>query len=360
MKQLYLLFAAIFLGGVTSGILANSGVDNSPVGDPSVFGDNVWNVYAWNAGGASDNGSSWNTNYAGYYVENSLSFDTRDRWDPNFSPSNASGYQGDAVGVDNHSWSAKRQGFPCGHYKISIPGHDDEAQLFVDGVKVWEHIGCCDPHPDVWEGDLGTASKIEFRTTEGDGSSYGVISFNATYSAPVPSISPDVTCGNNITLTSSIASGNQWYLNGVAINGATSQTYVATVSGSYTVKVTSDTCTTTSAPVSIGIIAGDPTVFGNNIWNVYAWNAGGDVDNGQSWNANYTGYYTDTAFNPDTRNKWDPLLSPSAAPGYQGCTVGIDNHSWSAKRQGFPCGHYSISIVGHDDEAQLFVDGVMV
>ncbi|HKS24725.1 MAG TPA: hypothetical protein VJZ76_18150, partial [Thermoanaerobaculia bacterium] len=44
--------------------------------------------------------------------------------------------------------------------------------------------------------------------------------------------------GGSVTLTSSSATGNQWYLNGSAISGATSNTYSATASGSYTVKVT--------------------------------------------------------------------------------------------------------------------------
>jgi hypothetical protein len=359
MKQFYLLFASLCLAAITYNTFANTGV-NASAGDPSVFGDNVWNVYAWNAGDATDTGQSWKTNYAGYYVESSLGFDTRSPWPESYSPSVAAGYQGDPVNNDNHSWSAKRQGFPCGHYKISIPGHDDGAQLLINGVSVWIHIdGCCDSHPDVWEGNLGATSKIEFRCTEGTGFSYGVISFEAVSAAPVATISSDVTCStSSITLTSSLASGNQWFLNGVAIAGATSQTYIATLSGTYTIKVTTDTCTTTSAPLRIGIIGGDPGVFGNNVWNVYAWNAGDAVDYfGNSWNTNYSGYYTDTTLNLDTRTRWDALLSPSAASGFQGCTVGSDNHSWSAKRQGFPCGHYKISILGHDDEAQLLVNG---
>ncbi len=49
-------------------------------------------------------------------------------------------------------------------------------------------------------------------------------------------------------LTSSATSGNQWYLNGVIIGGATAQTYTATQAGSYTVMVTSGACSSTSLP----------------------------------------------------------------------------------------------------------------
>ena len=53
---------------------------------------------------------------------------------------------------------------------------------------------------------------------------------------------PTVTAAGN-TLTSSATAGNQWYLNGVVITGATSQTYTASQSGVYTVQVTVNGCT---------------------------------------------------------------------------------------------------------------------
>src|SRR5258708_39521667 len=52
--------------------------------------------------------------------------------------------------------------------------------------------------------------------------------------------------GGSVTLTSGSASGNQWYLNGNPIGGATAQQYIATVSGAYTVIVTGIGCN--SAP----------------------------------------------------------------------------------------------------------------
>lgn len=52
-------------------------------------------------------------------------------------------------------------------------------------------------------------------------------------------------------LTSSAATGNQWYLNGTAIPGATSQSYTFTSNGTYTVRITSSGCTATSLPHNI-------------------------------------------------------------------------------------------------------------
>ncbi|MGZ3866955.1 MAG: T9SS type A sorting domain-containing protein, partial [Bacteroidia bacterium] len=57
---------------------------------------------------------------------------------------------------------------------------------------------------------------------------------------------------NGFVLSSSSASGNQWYLNGVAINGATSQTYSVTQNGNYSVIVTNlSGCDATSNVVSV-------------------------------------------------------------------------------------------------------------
>ena len=51
---------------------------------------------------------------------------------------------------------------------------------------------------------------------------------------------------NGVELTSSANSGNQWYLNGNAINGATGKTYTCTENGAYKVKVTENDCSNES------------------------------------------------------------------------------------------------------------------
>jgi hypothetical protein len=56
---------------------------------------------------------------------------------------------------------------------------------------------------------------------------------------------PLITRSGN-TLQSSSPTGNQWYLNGNIINGATASTYSPTVSGLYTVQVTQNGCSATS------------------------------------------------------------------------------------------------------------------
>ena len=92
---------------------------------------------------------------------------------------------------------------------------------------------------------------------------------------PTPTIGaggPITFCaGGSVVLTSSSATGNQWYKDGVAISGANSQTYIATASGAYTVIVTASGCssaasagTTVNANATLPtptIGAGGPTTF---------------------------------------------------------------------------------------------------
>jgi hypothetical protein len=83
--------------------------------------------------------------------------------------------------------------------------------------------------------------------------------------------------GGSVILTSTASSGNQWYKDGVAINGAVNTTYTANASGSYTVRSTNAAgCFATSAasvvtvnalPAVPAITAGGPVSFctGGNV-----------------------------------------------------------------------------------------------
>ncbi|HEV8435003.1 MAG TPA: IPT/TIG domain-containing protein [Thermoanaerobaculia bacterium] len=64
--------------------------------------------------------------------------------------------------------------------------------------------------------------------------------------------------GGSVTLTSSSASGNQWSLNGSPIGGATSQTYLATASGDYTVVVTSLGCSSAASAATTVTVNPNP------------------------------------------------------------------------------------------------------
>ncbi len=92
-----------------------------------------------------------------------------------------------------------------------------------------------------------------------------VVTVNPTPSTPtVTPGGPTTFCaGGAVALTSSSATGNQWYLNGNPIGGATGQVYNATASGNYTDVVTENGCA--SAPsatttVTVNPIPATPTI----------------------------------------------------------------------------------------------------
>ncbi|WP_051951669.1 MBG domain-containing protein [Flavobacterium sp. ASV13] len=206
----------------------------TPVGDASVYGNNIWNVYAWNKGVVSR--SAWGQDYSGYFTANTLSFNSEDYFEDYDVPSSVTGYQGCRVNGDDHSWSAKRQGFPCGYYKIDIPMHDDWVRLYIDGVLVFGDDNCCESHAKVWEGFLDSNSRVEFQIAEDKGQSRGNIQF--TMIQPTGVIT-NVSCngGSNgaITLPSQ-TNGTYTYNWG---DGITTKDRTGLVAGDYTLTITS-------------------------------------------------------------------------------------------------------------------------
>ncbi|MBV9493437.1 MAG: carboxypeptidase regulatory-like domain-containing protein, partial [Acidobacteria bacterium] len=96
---------------------------------------------------------------------------------------------------------------------------------------------------------------------------------NAIPAAPTitPAGSAAFCTGSSVTLTSSSATGNQWYLNGNPIGGATSQTYVASATGNYTVVATTGGCP--SAPSAATVVTQNappaaPTIAISNLQNL--------------------------------------------------------------------------------------------
>ena len=90
--------------------------------------------------------------------------------------------------------------------------------------------------------------------------------FSATVNALPPR--PAITVRGDTALVSSVASGNQWFLNGTAISGATGQSYRPLAVGQYTVQVTQNGCVSPSSEAYNRIVTAvdDPVVYGIRVF----------------------------------------------------------------------------------------------
>lgn len=178
-------------------------------------------------------------------------------------------------------------------------------------------------------------------------------------SLPSTSVTPSTAtyCGaGNLDVTASGANTYTWHpATGVTITSPSGNT--ATLSPASTTTYTvvgSNNCANDSdfVTINIDVPAGNPNNFGNYSWDVYCYN-------GNNFNT-YFGMYTHNSLDFDTRNLWGNNNSPSDAPGYLGCTIPNNDHSYSYKRKGFDCGYYQLDIPNHDDRVNLIIDGVSV
>jgi hypothetical protein len=112
----------------------------------------------------------------------------------------------------------------------------------IDGATGQQYVATASGNYTVIVTASGCSSAASAATT---------VTVNPTPATPTITPSgPTTFCtGGNVTFNSSSASGNQWYLNGSPIGGATSQSYVAAVAGDYTVVVTASGCS--SAPSAV-------------------------------------------------------------------------------------------------------------
>jgi hypothetical protein len=113
------------------------------------------------------------------------------------------------------------------------------------------------------------------------------ISLPTTVTVNATPATPTITQNGGI-LTSSSATGNQWFLNSVAIPGATSQTYITAANGNYTVTVTANGCSATSTGTNVTTSGMSEALAGMSV-QVYPNPANG------SFNVKLEGYQKDAA-----------------------------------------------------------------
>jgi hypothetical protein len=140
-------------------------------------------------------------------------------------------------------------------------------------------------------------------------------------SAPVFTSEPSgqtITSGGSYTFDVSVSASAtlQWYLNGVAIPGATGASFTATQAGTYTVVATNAYGSTTSSPASITVGSGGGGGSLTGTW-TGTWtedNAGGNFCSFQIWNITFTMTQTGSA----VTGQFNMVVASTSADGDSG------------------------------------------
>ncbi|RED24745.1 PA14 domain-containing protein [Flavobacterium cutihirudinis] len=172
------------------------------------YGINEWNVYGFTVPDVTLPGFS----YAGTYVDTNLNVDTQKKWTKSKSPSSAANWQGAPIGTDNFTITYKRQGFPCGRYKIQLVNCDNVGLIYIDGTLIYTQNGYYPGPAKDTDGKfylLNSNSKIEIILRE-DASDANIavnfvdtpLAYNGTGTAPSKTSSIEIAA--NTTLQSDL------------------------------------------------------------------------------------------------------------------------------------------------------------
>ena len=253
-------------------------------GDPTAYGNGVWNVYGYV--GADLDFAPNVAEYAGFYSTSTLGFDTQASWNKNASPSayrSTNGYTGCDLPIDYFTFVSKRKGFPCGTYKVTMENWDDDSRLYVNGVQVWQFTG--------WSGgqttqNIGTFtldadSTIELRTEENGGDANAKLVLTPVNASTVPtSISGVNFCCKNATIVLTETGGvlqagasYQWGTGSVVgeniIEGqtGTTLTIVTPATTTYWVRIKNALPNCYTAGVTKTVTVPDALIYRNGAWN---------------------------------------------------------------------------------------------
>jgi len=178
------------------------------------YGINSWNVY----GLTKNDLNLSNTVYAGYYVDSNVNVNSRTYWDADKSPSSATNWQGAPLPNDNFTVSYRRQGFPCGTYRIELVNSDDATQIYMNEstTPLFTQNGYTNTATYINGGAtyiLNSTSKIEVRLREDGGNANVAVNFvrvltpytgseTVNSNTSIVISSPTVTLGSDIQVCS--------------------------------------------------------------------------------------------------------------------------------------------------------------
>ncbi|MFC0779591.1 T9SS sorting signal type C domain-containing protein [Flavobacterium sp. HJSW_4] len=148
-------------------------------GNPSEYGNKVWNVYGY----VNNDITLSNVRYAGYYVDPNLNPNSANFWPKDKSPSSATIWQGSQIPDNNFTVVYKRKGFDCGLYELRHVNHDDAYELYIDDVLISSQNGWNNASFIINPGQLyalNSNSRVEIRLREDGGDANLAINFTKT------------------------------------------------------------------------------------------------------------------------------------------------------------------------------------
>lgn len=280
------------------------------------FGNQIWNVNVYNSSGANANLATLPSNYVGYYtqkldVSGNYGVNTTYSWigtaGTNLSASNASAFNnstGEGTAYVNvngvvtsqaYTFIHKRIGFPAGQYKIVVDFWDDETYIFINGVlKTFYNFEAWGTVPETLRECiyLDENSTIEVRTASIENPSNLGLSITSTSFTADAGLSASICIGENEILNGASNNSNasfSWSGPSIINNPtALNPTVEPSVDANYILTAIFSECQITSTVfVDVSDPIGDPTLFGNHVWNVYGYN-GANTNLVQN---TYRGYY---------------------------------------------------------------------
>ena len=240
---------------ITSADNGSNMLISAAAGTPSIPGNTAWNAYCFNAF------NNYTVNYQGFYTENALNINTQNMWVNTNSPSSTTAnsfggaYAGCPFGNTNYSISYLRTNFTCGYYQMDIPGHDDNIYIYVNGVMVYSHAGCCDSHTNVWTGFIGPTTTVQCSFSNGGGPGYMSVNFvpvNPMTVSPPPTICSGTSSSLTVSNSAGLALTYSWSP-AASLSSPTGSMVVAspTITTTYTV---SGIDATTSCPITTTLL----------------------------------------------------------------------------------------------------------
>jgi hypothetical protein len=354
----------------------SAGAQCTPAGDQTAYGQEQWIGYVYNnyATAVSPPASPFSGTYRGYVTKTS---------DFTYDMGNGAVSGDNVCGVTSADYFAirfkMRKTLAPGYYKFHVGGDDgfrlslNGGTTFPDNLQAWSDHGNISKEAVYYHAGGTINLVIEYYEKTGG----ATVDFNVKYmdcssTAPATITGDDIVyaCNPSATLTASggtagVGSRYEWGTGTVAgqniISGQQGATITRTLTATTTYwvrRVSAYECASNSEAVFYTVqyqngIPGNVADFGDNVWNVYTTTYNVNANNAET----YKGYFTDSNLSYNSEASFNENSNPSTAPTWEGCTfTGNDYYYFTAKRQGFPCNDYVVTLNKWDDEVWVYIN----